>query len=440
MFICSLAFCFDMFLKILVITLISLFFWMSGAYAKYFELSDIKSYAKVNSPLLQMKEADVSIQEGEKNIVQSILLPSVSASGSYNRYKLKHGSIEGVFGEAQQPSNERLAWGVDFNYVAFAFGRDYFRYRGSDYLVKSSEMDFERAWQNLSFQLSRLYYSILTVRKTIVATRKSIESLKKLESETKEKVKAGRLPEVDLLKIEVSLSKSVDDLSRLKTMNEELMGELKRLMGYDEGDELLLKDKPTVEIKKRHFDVEELMEEAIASRSDLKSIEYSIKTTEYNIKSVKASFLPEVKLRCGYTEQSPGSADFISDGGAAIVISMPLFDGFLRRGQLHRLQAEKKKLVSSLFDKKLEIKKEITTAVKEYNETLIRIESAKRSVEHAKEVLRIERLKYQLGRSTINFVLEAESALLSARSLFYKAYYDNYIAEENIKLATGTLK
>ncbi len=429
-----------MLLKILVITLLNLVFVIGGAYAKSFGLFDIKSYAKNNSPLLQMKKEDVSIQRGEKSVVQSILLPTVSANGGYTRYKLEHGSIEGVFGESQKPSNERLAWDVEFNYVAFAFGRDYFNYQGATYLVKSSEMDFERAWQNLSFQLSKLYYSILTVRKTIIATKKTIESLKKLEFETSEKVKVGRLPEVDLLKIEVSLSKSIDDLSRLETLEEELLGELKRLMGYNEASELELKNKPIEEIKRKDFDVEKLMRQAIANRSDLRSIEYNIKTVEYNIKSVKASFFPEVRVKGVYTEQSPGSTDFVSDGGAAVMVSVPIFDGFLRKGQLHRLQAKKRRLISSLLDKKLEIKKDVTTAVKDYNETIIRIESAKRSVDHAKEVLRVEKLKYNLGRSTINFVLDAEGALLSARSLFYKAYYDNYIAEENIKLATGTLK
>ncbi len=429
-----------MLLKILAITLLNLVFVIGGAYAKSFGLFDIKSYAKNNSPLLQMKKEDVSIQRGEKSVVQSILLPTVSANGGYTRYKLEHGSIEGVFGESQKPSNERLAWDVEFNYVAFAFGRDYFNYQGATYLVKSSEMDFERAWQNLSFQLSKLYYSILTVRKTIIATKKTIESLKKLEFETSEKVKVGRLPEVDLLKIEVSLSKSIDDLSRLETLEEELLGELKRLMGYNEASELELKNKPIEEIKRKDFDVEKLMRQAIANRSDLRSIEYNIKTVEYNIKSVKASFFPEVRVKGVYTEQSPGSTDFVSDGGAAVMVSVPIFDGFLRKGQLHRLQAKKRRLISSLLDKKLEIKKDVTTAVKDYNETIIRIESAKRSVDHAKEVLRVEKLKYNLGRSTINFVLDAEGALLSARSLFYKAYYDNYIAEENIKLATGTLK
>lgn len=203
---------------------------------------------------------------------------------------------------------------------------------------------------------------------------------------------------------------------------------------------LEIKDVPIAKIETKHFDTDKLLSAAYTSRDDLKSLEHAIGSMKYQIKSVKASYFPEVDLRGNYSQQAPGNDDFVSDGSAGVVLSMPLFDGLSRKGKTDKLFSEKRRLQYLFQDKKLEIDKDVKTALKGYRETLVRIDSTKRSVNHAKEVLMIEKLKYKLGRSTINFVLEAEGELLTVRSLFYKAYYDNFIARKNISLAAGTLK
>ncbi|MBW1975592.1 MAG: TolC family protein [Deltaproteobacteria bacterium] len=421
----------------LLLLLVGLAITTGSAMGRSFDLDAIREYAWKNSPQLKMVKEVINAEQGEKEVARSPLLPAISTGVNYTRYKIEHGIIEGAFGDSQEPGHERLAWDITFNYIAFSFGKDYFAYKAASQLVKSRTKDFTRAWQNLSFQLAKIYYSIITVDKTIDATRATIKSLETLVREIGEKVKVGRLPEVDLLKVEVTLSRSTDDLSKLETLKEDLLGELAKLMGYNEPGRLVIKEQPMEEIEEKHFNVNELLEEAYSERADLKSIEHSLESVRYQTKSVKASYLPEIALRGAYSKQASGDADFVSDGNVAVMISMPIFDGFLRKGKIDKLKAEENRLRFALQDKRLQIAKEVKTALKDYQETLTRIRSARRSVKHAEEVLRIEKLKYKLGRTTINFVLEAESALLTAKSIFYKAYHDNYVALEKIKLALG---
>jgi len=421
----------------LVIFLLSIFYIPNG-FGQVLNLSEIKSYAREHSPVLKAKEQEIGIQEGERVITRSSMFPTLSARGGYTHYKLEHGTIEGVFGPKQKPDVDRFAGDVSFNFVAFAFGKNFFNYKGASLLVQSKKKEYERTWQMLSFNLSKVYYSLLTVDKTILATKKTIESLKALKSEISQKVKVGRLAEVDLLKVDVNLYKTIDDLSKLQTLREDLLGELKRLMGYRE-DDFKFDDVPIAKIERKHFDLSELLSTAYESRADLNSIVRAIEGVGYQVKSVKASYFPEVTLRGAYAQQAPGDRNFVSDGNAGVYISMPIFDGLYRKGKTDKLSSERSRLEYMLADKKLEIKKEVRTALENYNETLIRVDATKRSMEHAREVLRIEKLKYKLGRTTINFVLDAEGALLGARSLYYKAYYDNLLALDDIKLAVGNL-
>jgi len=118
---------------------------------------------------------------------------------------------------------------------------------------------------------------------------------------------------------------------------------------------------------------------------------------------------------------------------------MPLFDGGYRKGNIEKMKYRLISLTQLKINKRFEIKKDIESAVANYNSAITRIENASASVERAKEVLKIERLKYSLGRSTVNFLLEAEANLLTAKSYYYKALYDKILAYYNIKLSQGTL-
>ena len=69
-----------------------------------------------------------------------------------------------------------------------------------------------------------------------------------------------------------------------------------------------------------------------------------------------------------------------------------------------------------------------------------RVQVTERSIEQAKESLRIEREKYDLGKGSITDVLDAQSALLDAQSIYYHALRDYNTAVAQWYLAIGDEK
>jgi len=61
------------------------------------------------------------------------------------------------------------------------------------------------------------------------------------------------------------------------------------------------------------------------------------------------------------------------------------------------------------------------------------------SVSQAEETLRHERLNYESGRSAINFVLDAEAALLTSRSQLRQARRSITIASLLLDLSLGRI-
>ena len=66
-----------------------------------------------------------------------------------------------------------------------------------------------------------------------------------------------------------------------------------------------------------------------------------------------------------------------------------------------------------------------------------RVEATRAAVAQARESLRVEEEKHALGRGAIVDVLDAQSALLEAQTLHYRALADRHVARYRLDLAVG---
>jgi outer membrane protein TolC len=124
-------------------------------------------------------------------------------------------------------------------------------------------------------------------------------------------------------------------------------------------------------------------------------------------------------------------------GRIGVVAVIPLFEGGQINARIHRerskLSAEKE-VVRKL---QLQIQLEVETAVSNIESTKARVGSIEKAVEQAKESLRIEREKYDLGKGAIVDVLDAQAALLEAQTSYYRAMADYNVAIAQWRLAVG---
>jgi outer membrane protein TolC len=85
------------------------------------------------------------------------------------------------------------------------------------------------------------------------------------------------------------------------------------------------------------------------------------------------------------------------------------------------------------------VDREVRTALADLASAESRVNSLRDSVAESERVLRDERLKFEAGRSVINFVLDAESALLMNQSLLSQAQRSVGIAALALDLSLGRI-
>ncbi len=118
---------------------------------------------------------------------------------------------------------------------------------------------------------------------------------------------------------------------------------------------------------------------------------------------------------------------------------MPLFDGGRRRGQTAAALAQAEQARLGRRQLALRVAREVRTAVADLDSATSRVRALRDSVAESERVLRDERLKYEAGRSVVNFVLDAEAALLTSQSLLSQAERSVATASLALDLAVGRI-
>jgi outer membrane protein TolC len=144
-------------------------------------------------------------------------------------------------------------------------------------------------------------------------------------------------------------------------------------------------------------------------------------------------FLPNLNL----SGSGPGNAT--TDWFLGVHVTFPLFDGGRRRGQIQSAAAQKELAQAAVDKLQSQIRREVRTALADLESAQARVRATEQSVAQAEQVLRNERLKYEAGRSVINFVLDAEAALLTNQSLWRQAHRSVSIAALALDLSVGRI-
>lgn len=129
----------------------------------------------------------------------------------------------------------------------------------------------------------------------------------------------------------------------------------------------------------------------------------------------------------------------MADWGVGVCLTFPLYDGGRRQGQMATAAAQLEQARQKERQLQLGIRREAQTSLADWQSAVDRVKSLRQNVAEAEQVLINERLKFEAGRSVVNFVLDAEAALLTSQSLLAQARRSAEISRFSWQLAIGKL-
>lgn len=425
-------------------------------------LSEAVRYALEHSPDLKSVNVEIARQEGVTTIARSSRLPQLDLAADAARSRFERGYPAGTPPALLRFDNTLYIASADLRFLVWDFHKTEMEIAAARQRVQAARSAVERRQQEIIFETARLFMQSMTYTDLIRAAEARIASLRALLDRTNKLVDAGRAVPVDSLKVRTRVAQIESDLATLRSARRSTLSALAAVMGFDGAlPELSYSPATTTPAAAERAEAG-LLQDAVSARPEIRSQDQEILAGELALSAVRKSAWPRIDLRAsaiqygsntpvGFPQliggllpalaiQAPSPGNAATDWVLGAHLSFPLFDGNRRKGQTQEASAKLEQMRLARRQLELRISREVRTALADLESAQSRVKALRDSVVESGRVLHDERLKFEAGRSVINFVLDAESALLTSQSLLSQAERSASIAELTLELSLGRLQ
>jgi outer membrane protein TolC len=400
-------------------------------------LSEAMSQALSANPALRSREADVRKQELEKAIARGARLPQLEAGAAYTRHAYPALVIPirepGVF----PPLDRDISTvGIDLRLPLYAGGSLVAAEALAEHSREAAERALQSAGQDLLFNVVATYTKALQLRHLAAALERRIEALSSEHRATRLRLEHGRATRLDLARLQTQLSQARHDLSAVGQGERDTLALLGALLGES------AKLPPLVEVGETAVAMPASEAEALAKagqRPEIRAREAEESAAADRVRIAEGERRPQVSLVGRVQESAGGDWKGYDDGRIGVQLSVPLFDGGIRRSRVDQARAERERNRLLLREALNQASVEIRQSYGGLSEARSRLVVARQGEQEAQAALRIEQLRFHNGESTASDLLGAETALWSAVVSRLQAGYDITTHQARLLRSIGEL-
>ncbi|MEX0986143.1 MAG: TolC family protein, partial [Bacteroidales bacterium] len=328
-------------------------------------------------------------------------------------------------------------------------------YKQAQLNYESSLKQFERAELDLVYEISSLYYNLLSYEKRFEIAQMGYERQSEAFNIASNKYRAGLIREVESLQMEVDLSEAANRLDLAMVNYSAQMRLFKEVMGLDLRDSIIIES--DLSYTRVFVNVEMAVQRALENRNELKEDQIQIELSEMEIKRRKAAgriqgdiifnydligtnkSMLVIPLETSFQNSWYNLQDRPGNFNAALTISIPLIDWGENKARVNAARARLEQNKLQLKGEKITIEREIRTLIEQLNSSLRRLELLEKNVLVAEKSFEISRQRYSNGeidsqaialeRERLNnaYISRLESFIsykLLLSDLMRKTYYD----------------
>lgn len=405
-------------------------------------IEDCLKLTLVNNKRLQRVVEEKEVARGKELGSYSAILPSVSLTGEYLR-KDEVASIS-------LPSGPSITMGDLDNYSAglnvtqpiFAGGAIVANINAGRLFSLLADELVRAMVQEVIYASSHSYYDVLLNQHLLQISADAVRSADAHLNDVRQKRRGGVASDFDVLRAEVELSNFKAELIQNKNAIDISKANLLKVMGVSQDSEVALSDE--LDYSAFKMSMEQAVETAYRNRPDLFSRQFDIKLQKELLNIARSRYWPTVSgfYNNIWSRPDPHNTMVIDWGRAwqaGFMVSMPVFDGLAREGEVIERKARLKQAQIDLIDAEETALFELTKAQLSIENAEEFVESQRLNLTRAKEGLRLAEIGYKEGTNTQVEMIDAQAALTQARAFYYQAVYSHLIAKLDLQKAMGTL-
>jgi outer membrane protein TolC len=401
------------------------------------ELWRAMELAEQNNPGLKSSNIEREKSEIDIKIAEGMQSPKIDIWGSTTLSDYPY-TVVPIREEGAFPPLDRhiTRFGIELNIPIYTGGKLQAEKMSAQKISAAAFEGHEQHRQDLLYNVVSVYSRSLYFRDLKEVSARRILALEEEERVLKLLLQEGRIPKLDLLRLQTHLSQARHDhivLDQAEKDSLSLLGTLtgipdpvKSIVEIPDGSDLAVLD----EIEQTDI----LANNHAVKKSALISEAYFARS-----QAVKGETKPQVSFFGRGTGSFGSDTELYDDWQAGLQVTIKVWDGYISKNRIEKSLLDIEKARFDQDQTQNQILNEAREAAGAVRESRSKILTAGKQQEEAKEAFRIEKLRYETGENTITDLLSAESELWAAAASKSKAYYEKIASEANVLRILGKL-
>jgi len=308
--------------------------------------------------------------------------------------------------------------------------------------ASAASAQLEIARRNLVLTVVRLYYGTLAAEHKEAVAERALNEANDFTGLTQHRESAREAARADVIKAQLQQQQRERDLADSRLESDRARLDLGVLVFPDPRVAFTLTDASAPAPLPGQ---EEVDTAASKNNPEIKSAMATLRAASLDVTGARAAYLPDLGLDFNYGIDAPEFAVHGPDGArnlgysAEATLDIPVWDWFSTHDRVKQkvYQRDSAKVALSAAQRKLLA--QLSEAYGEARVAQDQLQSLDRSVETARESLRLVRMRYSAGESTVLEVVDAQNTVAAAENAREDGILRYQTALADLQVLTGTM-
>ena len=316
----------------------------------------------------------------------------------------------------------------------------------ADKMKEISEASYEKAKEDLTVEISKLYYLAQTTAKQIELIRSNIGRMESLKSITSAFYDNDMALEVDVQRVDINLENLRTQLTNAEAMYEQQLNLLRYTLDFAPDKPILLST------LKGYMDYDDsyLLRGLSPDLYELQLLNMQSVVLQKQKKMINQGYLPTLSL-VGATQWTAFSDKFenyfhthptnkwYNHTYWGVQLNLPIFDGLAKRNKSRKVAVQYTQLQTTIADTEKKLQTQYQNSLNDWHNNIRNAERQRENYRLAESVYLVTSDQYREGVASMSDLLQDEMRMTEAQNGYISALYKYMVSELSLLKLTGQL-
>ena len=392
------------------------------------DLPDVVNLALCNNPQTRVAWASSRVQAAQVGVGKASYLPSVALSASANHNF--SGNTTGV---------DQRNVSLTLSYLLYDFGSRAANLENARQLLAAASATQDSTVQAVFLAAVQAYYQAQATYAALAAAIESESAARESFAAAEARYKAGSATPADKLQAQTAYSQTTLNRITADGNLKNAQGTLANMIGLDANRSVSLAPADTTAMPDDfEGDINALIEDARQRRPDLQAASAQVRAAQASADAARAAGRPSISLTASANRYN--NAGISSHNSlVGINLSVPIFSGYAPTYRVRAAEAQVDVRSVQLEQLRLQVALDVWTAYQHLTTATQSLRSSADLLNSAEQSERVALGRYKAGVGSMLDVLNAQSALASARQQRIQSTFDWNVSRATLAQAMGSL-